>query len=71
MHFNSLLLFVFDLEDVLLIVLPAGSPHEHFILGRGGFCLADFGEDEGLLLFFSGVVNRIDHLFSVHVLIIY
>jgi len=62
MHLHSLLLLVLDLEYVVLVVLSTGSPHKYFVIGCGGFGLADFGENKGFSRLFSRVVDGIDHL---------
>lgn len=70
MQLHSLPLLVFDLEDVLLVVLATSFPHEHPVLGWSRLTPVNLGEHERLSQLFFRVVNGIDHLLSVHASII-
>ena len=67
-QFDALLLLVLDLEDVLLVIFATGSPHEHFVFGGSLGHLTYFRENKRFSHLLPRVVNRIDHLFSVHAL---
>jgi hypothetical protein len=66
---HLLLLLVLDLEDVLLVVLAAGSAGEGPGLGRRGLPLEDLGQDDQIFGFSFGVVDRINDALRVHTII--
>ena len=66
---HLLLLLILDLEDVLLVVLAAGSAGEGPGLGRGSLPLEDLGLDDQIFGFSFGVVDRINDALRVHAII--
>jgi hypothetical protein len=67
-HLHPLLLLIFDLENVVLVILTTRSSPENFALRRCLLGFAYFWKNEGFPMLLLGVVNRIDHLLRVHTL---